>query len=398
MTTIYKLHESSIKTIPTDAKEVSFENEGLYGYVTKTGSIVIRYRYSVNKGPRRKFKIGSYPENTIKELSTAYKKAVGKVALGEDPQGERVELAERQIEQSEIMTVAQIGQEFVDWSKKNKKSWSEDQRIYKTEILKSPIAHRPVTEVKYEDVAELLIEITNRPAPVMANRVKSWISKCLRIAKQQNPRKLKKLYVAPIIFDLATNKEKERKRILSDTELRKFWHAIDNTTQNESQRSAVKLQLLTGQRLAEIVTLHSDYIEGNWWTIPDTKNGTAHRVFLNNMALEYVGVEGWVFPGRGTDHVHESTHSHLVPKVAKAAGIKHCTSHDLRRTLATFVQSKFKSEVKNRVINHSQGSKNERTYGLYDFDPEKELAMKAWEQKLNRVLGQPIDNVIHLSA
>ena len=395
MTTIYKLHESSIKTIPTDAKEVSFENEGLSGRVTKAGAIVIRYRYSVNKGPRRKFKIGSYPENTIKQLSAAYKKAVAKVALGEDPQGERMELAERQIEQSEIKTVAQIGQDFVDWSKTNKKSWPEDQRIYKTEILTSPIAHHPATEVEHEDIAKLLKKITNRPAPVMANRVKSWLSKCYRSAKQGGD--LKGVVVLPTL-DLATNPENPRTRVLTDTELRLFWNAIDDATQNESQRRAVKLQLLTGQRLGEIVELHSDHIEGNWWTIPDTKNGMAHRVFLNNMALEYLNVDGWVFPGRGTNHVHESTHSHLIPNVAKTAEIKHCTSHDLRRTLGTFVQSKFKSEIMNRVINHSQGDKNQRTYGLHDFDPEKELAMKAWEQKLQRILGQPIDNVIHLSA
>ena len=92
--------------------------------------------------------------------------------------------------------------------RKRIESWQEDQRIYKTEILTSPIAHCPVAELEYEDVAELLIKITNRPATYMANRVKSWITKCLRMAKQQNPRKLKNLNVASIIFDLPKIRKK----------------------------------------------------------------------------------------------------------------------------------------------------------------------------------------------
>ena len=402
----YKLEERSIKSIPGTDKEVKFDLEGLLGFPNKNwnpttgeGKIVLRYRYSVN-GQRRKFKLGSYPQNTIKQLNTAYKGAAGDVAQGRDPQGQRQqeqrEAEQQRMKESEIITVAQIGQDFVDWSKENKKSWQEDQRIYKTEILTSPIAHCPVAELEYEDVAELLIKITNRPATYMANRVKSWITKCLRMAKQQNPRKLKNLNVASIIFDLPKNKEKERNRVLSESELLKFWLAIDEI-RNETHRRAVRFTLLTGQRLSEIISVHSNNIENGWWTNPETKNGVAHRIPLSAMAMEQVDVEGWGFPGRGVDHINESTFGHLVPKVAALAGIERCTAHDLRRTVGTFVQSRFGSDVMHRVLNHVE-DKLTRTYGLYQFDAEKKKALLAWEQEVKRIIGLPFNNVIHISA
>ena len=406
MTTMYKLEERSIKSIPGTDKEVRFDLEGLLGFpnnnwnpATGKGKIVLRFRYSVN-GQRRKFKLGSYPQNTIKQLSAAYKGAAGDVAQGRDPQGQRKqeqrEVEQERVKESEIITVAQIGQDFVDWSKENKKSWQEDQRIYKTEILTSPIAHCPVTELKYEDVAELLIKITNRPATYMANRVKSWITKCLRMAKQQNPRKLKHLNVASIIFDLPKNKEKERNRVLSESELLKFWLAIDEV-QNENHRRALRFLVMTGQRRSEIITLHSNHIENGWWTNPETKNGIAHRIPLSVMAMEQVDVEGWVFPGRDVDHINVNTFGHLVPEVAALAGIERCTAHDLRRTVGTFVQSRFGSEVMHRVLNHVE-DKLTRTYGLYQFDAEKKKALLTWEQEVKRIIGLPVDNVIQLSA
>ena len=397
---IYKLEERSIKSIPGTDKEVKFDLEGLLGFpnnnwnpTTGEGKIVLRYRYSVN-GQRRKFKLGSYPQNTIKQLSAAYKGAAGDVAQGRDPQGQRKqeqrEVEQQRVEEEYLLTVSDIGQQFVDWSKKNKKSWKEDQRIYNKYILGSPVANIPIEEVTRRHLADLVNKITDKGAPIMANRVRSWLSKCFNRALENGY-----LDVVPA-NRLPSNKEKERNRVLSESELLKFWLAIDEV-QNENHRRALRFLVMTGQRLSEIITVHSDHIENGWWTNPETKNGMAHRVPLSVMAMEQVDVEGWVFPGRDVDHINRDTFGHLVPEVAALAGIERCTAHDLRRTLGTFVQSRFGSEVMHRVLNHVE-DKLTRTYGLYQFDAEKKKALLTWEQEVKRIIGLPFNNVIQISA
>jgi integrase len=407
MTTIYKLHESSIKTIPTDAKGVSFENEGLSGHVTKAGSIVIRYRYSVNKGPRRKFKIGSYPENTIKQLSTAYKKAVGKVALGEDPQGEReqerVDLELKQLAAETERTLAQVGREFIEQhSKEKKSSWKEDQRIFKSYILPCSISKLPIHKIKKGDLINVLANI-GKDAPVQANRVRSWLSKCFnwadgRYIEGYNP-----------ALRLPANPETPRTRILSEQEIRLFWQHLD-VVENDEVRKALKAILLTAQRPREVATVHSAHIEDGKWIIPASKNKSKrrHLVLLGPLAKEILQGDGYIFPSERADHIHPSTITHAMSDVMEAAGIVeyYCkkreevmpvpTPHDLRRTAATQIESGFSEYLMHRILNHSKGKM--AMYPLYEYEKEKTEAMNWWDRKLKRILGQPIDNVIQISA
>ena len=408
MTTIYKLHESSIKTIPTDAKEVSFENEGLSGRVTKAGSIVIRYRYSVNKGPRRKFKIGSYPENTIKQLSTAYKKAVAKVALGEDPQGERqqerVDLELKQLAAETERTLAQVGREFIEQhSKEKKSSWKEDQRILKSYILPCSISKLRIRDIKKIQLANILTDMAE-DAPVMANRVRSWLSKCFNWADDRG-------YIEGYnpALRLPANTERKRTRILSEQEIRLFWKHLD-VVENNEVRKALKAILLTAQRPREVATVHSAHIEDGKWIIPKSKNKSKrqHLVLLGPLAKEMLQGDGYIFPSERADHIHPSTITHVMSDVMEAAGIVeyYCkkreevmpvpTPHDLRRTAATQIESGFSEYLMHRILNHSKGKM--AMYPLYEYEKEKTEAMNWWDRKLKRILGQPIDNVIHLSA
>lgn len=43
--------------------------------------------------------------------------------------------------------------------------------------------------------------------------------------------------------------------------------------------------------------MHRSQIEGNWWTLVDTKNKEVHRAYLTPTALELIGEgEGFIFP------------------------------------------------------------------------------------------------------
>ena len=424
---IYKLEERSIKSIPGTDKEVKFDLEGLLGFPNKNwnpttgkGKIVLRYRYSVN-GQRRKFKLGSYPQNTIKQLSAEYKGAVGDVAQGRDPQGqrkqERVDLELKQLAAETERTLAQVGREFIEkYSKVTKSSWGEDQRILKSYILPRPISKLQICEIKKRQLVNILTDITEygisfegsvedaEGAPVMANRVRSWLSKCFTWADDRG-------YIEGYnpALRLPANPETPRTRILSEQEIRLFWKHLD-VVENDDVRKTLKAILLTAQRPQEVATVHSAHIEDGKWVIPASKNKSKrrHLVPLGPLAKEILQGDGYIFPSERADHIHPSTITHAMSDVMEVAGIVeyYCkkreevmpvpTPHDLRRTAATQIESGFSEYLMHRILNHSKGKM--AMYPLYEYEKEKTEAMNWWDRKLKRILGQPIDNVIHLSA
>ena len=88
------------------------------------------------------------------------------------------------------------------------------------------------------------------------------------------------------------NKTKSRERVLSDSEIPKFWAAFDDFGLVVS--SALKVILLTGQRPGEVSHMHRQHIEDGWWDAagepvpalgwPGTKNKTTHRIWLPKSA------------------------------------------------------------------------------------------------------------------
>ena len=90
--------------------------------------------------------------------------------------------------------------------------------------------------------------------------------------------------------------------------------------------------------------------------------------------------------------------THIVPEIAEAAGLEDVRCHDLRRTVATFIQSQFGSEIMDEVLNHQKQNKVTAAYGLYDFDKEKKAALIWWNNKLNEIVNGRTSKVISIAA
>jgi integrase len=78
----------------------------------------------------------------------------------------------------------------------------------------------------------------------------------------------------------ATNNSRDR--VLSDSKIRTFWNNLPICAMSDELRNALKLVLITAQRPGEVIRIHTDEIDGGWWTIPveRSKNGKSHRVPL----------------------------------------------------------------------------------------------------------------------
>ena len=129
---------------------------------------------------------------------------------------------------------------------------------------------------------------TNQPhrrqgTKVLANRVLALVSKMFNFGFDDdwvtsNPCRLMK---RPF-------REMSRDRVLTPSELKRVWKALEHEA--PFFRAFFQLRIVTAQRGGEVCTMkwsHVDFDTG-WWTIPAelSKNGVAHRVPLNQQAIQ----------------------------------------------------------------------------------------------------------------
>jgi len=72
----------------------------------------------------------------------------------------------------------------------------------------------------------------------------------------------------------------EGDRVLDADEIRWFRHALDDSPIRPAARAAFRMLLLTGQRPSELGGHDLEAIEGDWWTIRETKNDDQQRVLV----------------------------------------------------------------------------------------------------------------------
>lgn len=199
----------------------------------------------------------------------------------------------------------------------------------------------------------------------------------------------------------APGKDTKRKRILSDDELKKIWHACE-----ESFGDMIRLVMLWGCRNGEIGRLQKQWRDKQVVVIPGafTKNGRAHaipilpaaRAILNRQ--ERLGdnwrdkTSDYYFPGhiKGT-HFNDGSWGKLKKELDKRSGVTNWQVRDLRRTFrSTLARLKVPREIAEIMLNHVTGAgKNDldEIYDRYDYLPEKRAALQKIEAHLKKLLA-----------
>jgi len=411
------------KLKPEEKKYLRSEGNGFTLRVMPTGVKTWLYVFIFGE-KRREMSLGNYPDVTLETARGKFEDARRKVKNGIDPLAERLSEAE---ELRKAPTVAMLATEYIEkWALPNKKSWKEDKRTLDIEVIPK-WGKRKAKDVRRREVVLLLEGIAKR-APVMANRTRALLSKLFNFALEReivenNP----VTGIKPLV------KEKPSERNLSEDEIRKVWQALSTPgvlhISPENAR-CLKLILLTGQRPGEVITMHSAEIDGQWWTIPEPKNGIAHRVFLTATALELIGDKtGFIFESPRPDtstqkpkpmHVNALAHAVRLnleepgetqeseaqtESIEGTYGLRRklimpfWSPHDLRRTMATKLSELgFWDEIIDVVQNHKKRG-IVRTYNRNRYDREKQEALEAWERKLLSIIGErDSGKVISLAA
>lgn len=401
------------KLKPQDKKYIRSEGNGFTIVVWPTGKKTWRYRYTFD-GKSKEMHLGEFPDVSQEAARQKFEDARRQVKNNIDPMAI---IAEQRIERNRTPTIAKFVDEYINtYAKIHLKSWEKVDKTLKREIV-PVLGDRKITDIRRRDMAVIFNEVAAR-APVMANRLLAYVRQMFSWAVDQDV-----LESNPLAgMKRPGGKEESRERSLSPAEIKSLWHLLDSPLlgMTNEMRRAIKLILVTAQRPGEVISMHAQNLNGNWWTIPGgrvgrTKNQLTHRVYLTKLALSLIGDisgKGYIFrsPLKDIDkpmtesainyairrmlnspledskkNIHFGEHGN--PVTENRVGIEHFTPHDLRRTATTLMaQAKIIKEHRDRVTNHKL-EKMDGTYNLHDYDDEKQIALEELEMKLNCILS-----------
>lgn len=399
----------AIKPDPPRRQEVPDPaTEGLYLVVQPSGSKSWAVRYRLN-GRSRKFTIGGYPGIGLGEARRQAEQAMERVREGIDPAAEamrkRVQTARPRGARSD--TVSALVAEYMTRKAKDFRSVDEVRRTFERDIL-PVIGDRPVASVTKRELIELLDDIADRPAPTLA--VRNW----------ENLRALFNWAVArdwlpasPMAGVVAPAALKARDRVLTPHEIRLFWIATEEMA--DQFGDALRVCLLTGQRVGEVLGMTRHEITGDTWTIPGerAKNGEPHEVplapevanilraapVINGSALVFTTTGRAPVSGRSKAKARLDA---LMSGAGDGVEVPRFTIHDLRRTAASgMAELGVSPHIIEAVLNHRTGVIRgiARVYNRHPYQTEKREALEAWADRVAAIVREADDaKVVALRA
>lgn len=263
-----------------------------------------------------------------------------------------------------------------------------------------------IYEIRRSHVVEMLDEIADESGPVMADRALAFFRKaCNWYAARDDE------FNPPIVKGMARTKPRERarKRILDDQEIRDVWAALNIIEDVPAfYPRFVKLTLLTAARRSEAAGIHASEISGDLWIIPAERYKTKlpHVVPLTTDAVAQLGkIEkdaGYLFSSTGGTKAFSGFSKskrkldEAIAKVRKGRGeMAPFTVHDLRRTARSLMsRAKVPADHAERALGHVIGGVRE-TYDRYEYLDEKRAAFEALAALVDRILN-PASNVTEL--
>ena len=376
-----RLTDQAVRSLRPDTRQVDYwdvnpKNFGVRISPAGRKTFVVRYR---NAGRYRRMSLGVYPTVTLADARGHARQVLGEVAGDEDPAQVRQDA--RRAPSFEALAALYLEKH----ARVRKRSWRQDRRVIENELLPKWRTSR-ASEIRRRDVRELVEAIAERPAPIAANRIRALISKIFNFGISREM-----VEFNPCAQLERPAPERQRDRVLTDTEIRTFWTALDQEPLEIA--AAFRLRLVTAQRGVEVHNMRwaNVDLDSRWWTVPasDAKNGLPHRVPLNNLAVD-------ILTGLRERTASDASASIYVmtgargPKqraaVSNRLGLDDFRGHDLRRTAASRMASAGVPRlVVGKVLNHVEQGVT-AVYDRHSYDREKRAALDAWARDLVTIL------------
>jgi len=409
-------------------------NGGLWLLVRPSGKKVFYFVYR-RSGKRVLIALGPYSKNNAGKGITlrqarAKKEPLSALLLKDlDPKTElaRQEFEEEQtrLRQKQLGTIEQLFDGYVANLKNNgKKSHGEVQRALTANALPLLGKSTPANQITSYDIKLVLHTMIKRGALIGSNRLRSYLSASFTygLEHDNDPTTMDAL----ITFQLDRNpvrdvpkaikNEKPGDRELSQDEIHQLWQSFNPSGLYSHIEHILKLILATGgQRVTEVS--QAKWSEFNFskslWEIPAdrTKNGKAHLVPLNELAMSLLGnVQAhrddsiYLFPNRidASKPIAIASLSQATSRFTSKPenNFSHFNPRDLRRTCKTRMgELGLSKEIRDRINNHALGDVSSKHYDRYDYMPEKRNALDAWGKCIEQIIhGSDLSNVVAINS
>jgi integrase len=341
----------------------------------------------------RRYTLGTHGDLTAEEARTLARTVLSGIRHGKDPRDAVLQqratptLAEfAKLYQSKRTTVTLFRKKR---AAKKVRSKEEDDRNLRLHI-KPALGSKKLTEISRDDIEDLHKSMADKP--IGANRCLALLSNMINVAmaagdmpKGENPCR----HVAPY-------PEKGRERHLSDDELSRLGAALTAAEgkETDSAIACIRLLILTGCRLNEILSLKWDWVrlEERCLRLPTSKTGPK-VVPLASLAVDLFSS---LPRERGNPYViiGAKTGGHLKgiqrpwQRIRKRAGLDDLRIHDLRHAFASTAASRGESLlIVGRLLGHRQAKTTER-YAHTDVNPLLIVADRT-ATRINEAMGRP---------
>ena len=380
-----KLTKTIIDNLET-SKRIHIWDSQIKGFGVRVSSAgrktyILKYRAGGGRaGQQRWLTLGTHGSITCEQAREKAVKLLAEIADGKDPQ--KIKFDYREAPKTQDL-----------WDKyekehlptKKPKSQEEDIRNWKNEIAPK-LANKKIKDVNRQDIEKILLSFKDRP--YLGNRVYALISKMMNLAEYwefRNPHSNPCLHVKKY-------KEEKRERYLNKAELEKLGEVLSffeaKSKINLYTSSAIKLLLLTGARVSEILTAKWEWVDWEKRTInlPDSKTGKK-PLFLSSSAIDILNklknipeIDDNPYIIRGFKaNSHMNCISKAWQRIRKEAGIEDVRIHDLRHTVASIAVGQGANlPIIGRLLGHSQVQTTQR-YAHVDVDPALAVADKLGE-------------------
>jgi integrase len=396
------------------------EVKGFVARCLDSGAVTYGYRYrDKTTGKQRWLGLGLHGSITADQARDFAKKAAGEVANKQDPVGELQEA--RADAKREKLAASNTVDAVLDAFEKDHVDGlrSGDQvKAAFTKHVRPRIGEKSIYDLKRSDITTMLNEIKAENGPVMADKVLAHVRKAFNWQMVQDDE-----FKSPIVRGMAKTKPKERarKRVLADDEIRDIWKALDQIEAPSCYPRYVKSLLLAMTRRNESAKMHTDELEGDLWTIPASryKNKRDHVIPITPAIRDLIGEKpagckknSWfVFstttaggepdgakPFSGFSKAKREL-NRIIAKNRKAENrpaMKQWQLHDLRRTGRSLMsRAKVDADHAERCMGHVIGGVRE-TYDRYEYLEEKRRAFEALAGMVALILNPPTDNVVSM--
>jgi integrase len=252
---------------------------------------------------------------------------------------------------------------------------------------------RPFLEIRRREVNDLLDDIVDNHGPAQADAVLAIIRGIMNWHRSRDED-----YTSPIVRGMRRNKNKARKRILDDVEIRALWETADGPF-----GAILKLCLLTAQRRTKVASMRLDDLKDGVWTIAatDREKGTGGELTLPKAALDLIAAQPriagnpYIFAGRGRSAFNAwAQRKDELDEELKFE--RAWVVHDLRRTARSLMsRAGVLSEHAERVLGHAIAGV-EGVYDRHRYFKEKGDALGKLAALIETIVNPPKGNVIAL--